>query len=79
MQLAAEPQGDMYEIGQYNPTHPLRIWAGRPHPTDPSRFAIEYEINGKRGYYDGRVVDRTESDELTVDVHLDLRPGSAKR
>ena len=41
--------------------------AGRPHPTDPSRFTIEYETNAKRGVYDGRVVDRTEPGELTVD------------
>jgi hypothetical protein len=31
----------------------LRIFAGQPDPHDPSRFTIDYELNGERGQVEG--------------------------
>ena len=38
-----------------SPDERLRLYAGRPDPRDPSRFTIEYDLNGRRRVIDGRL------------------------
>jgi hypothetical protein len=36
---------------------PVRIYAGRVDPADPSHFTVDYEGGGRRGFMEGRVLD----------------------
>lgn len=42
----------------------LRLFAGQPDPTDPTRFSIPYFLNGIRGSFNGRIL---EGDRLSVE------------
>ena len=52
---------------------PLRVYAGRPHPTDPARFIVEYEAGGDRGYVEGWIVD-DENDSIAVQWQVHAKP-----
>jgi hypothetical protein len=64
------------ELDPYVDGRPLRVYAGRPDPADPSHFTIEYEARGKRGVLDGWVLDEptTSNSGLPVTLKLDFRP-----
>lgn len=47
----------------------LRFFAGQPDASDPARFTVAYEITGRRGAIEGRLVD-TDSDGPTVELKL---------
>jgi hypothetical protein len=62
---------------------PMRVFAGQPDPTDPSRFTIAYESGGKREVIEGKLVDPTpvlRSDERVASCgnalgyHVYFRP-----
>ncbi len=36
---------------------PVRFYAGQPNPVDPSRFVLNFEIQGQRGEIEGRLDD----------------------
>jgi hypothetical protein len=50
----------------------LRIFAGRADPSDASAFSIEYEIDGVRGWVDGRLTDGPGS-STSRPVEVELR------
>jgi hypothetical protein len=52
--------GILVYVGDIAPSRPLRIFAGRPDPADPSHYTVEYEIQGKRGIVDGRITDNPD-------------------
>ena len=64
------------EFRSYVPGRPLRLYAGRPDPADPSHFTVEYEARGQRGVMDGWVLDAPAAGGggLPVVLKLDLRP-----
>ena len=49
-----------WEHGQvdFHLTDQFRIYAGQPHQTDPAKFTIAYELDGKPGIIDGHLVNR---------------------
>jgi hypothetical protein len=44
-------------VARTDSVEPIRVFAGQPHPTDPSRFVIEYESGGHRWNIEGQVLD----------------------
>jgi hypothetical protein len=49
---AADGQPERFRIDAPNT---YRFYAGQPDPADPSRFTIDYDMNGTRGTIRGRV------------------------
>jgi hypothetical protein len=60
----------------FHPDRPLRVYAGRADPEDPSHITIEYEYRGKRGVLDGWLRDAVNpvGTDLPVEIKLEPRP-----
>lgn len=75
--------GVVDNVWYYYSTKPVRIYAGRADPGDPSRFTMEYEILGKRGVIEGRVTDADDYDgtprTLPTKVEMSAREGDPRR
>ena len=63
---AANGQPERFRI---DAPYTYRFYAGQPDPADPSRFTIDYDVNGKRGTLRGR---------LTRDDTIELLPTTGK-
>ena len=65
-------------VWNYYSTKPVRIYAGRPDPADPSRLTIDFEVAGQRGVFEGRVTD-AQSEGLPTEFDLRTRRGDPSR
>ena len=70
---AAQP-----ELNRFHGGRGLRILAGRPDPTDPSHFTVEYQTGRGRGTWDIRVRDNPAAAQGDNPVVLEImgRPGN---
>ena len=59
-------------IGGEQPVEKLRIYAGQPDPSDPSRFSIPVELGDRKGKLDGRV---NRDGAIDLDLNLNSPEG----
>jgi hypothetical protein len=63
----APPSGDKPEEIRIDGREVFRFYAGQPDPSDPSRFTIDYDVDGQRGAIRG---------QLKNDGTLELKPST---
>lgn len=72
--------GMVDNVWNYYSTKPVRIYAGRPDPADPSRFTIPFDLAGQRGVIECRVTDAEPGNpHFPTDFELSTRPGDPRR
>ena len=52
--LAQASQMDWWCDSSGIPGQSIRVFAGKPDPADPSRFTFDFEVDGRRGTFEGR-------------------------
>jgi hypothetical protein len=69
--VGSRSNGYTFPMARHAARKALRLYAGQPDPSDPSRFTIGYELDGEPGTIDGCVA-------ASGSVHLAVRDGPAK-